>query len=173
MKAEQAAATEYPADSASDANKAVLLIFRLSGEAFALPVNGVYEILDPIAATRMPGAPEFACELINVRGSIAPLFDLRQRLGMPPARPGESGRFIVLELPVSGEPTRLAITADSVDEVIESDPDSFEPIPELGARWPERFIHGICTHQGRLVVLLDAQAVFAPEQPSQEIGAPT
>lgn len=158
-------------DTAADAGNGMLLIFRLSGEAFGLPVSGVYEILDPIAATRVPGAPEYACALINVRGSIAPLFDLRKRLGMPEARPGAATRFIVLELPVAGEPTRLAIAADSVDQVIEADPGSFEPIPELGARWPERFIRGICTHDGQLVVLLAPDTVFEPDQPAHDLGA--
>ena len=171
MSAHQAPTADADVASASETAEGMLLIFRLSGEAFALPVNGVFEILDPIPTTRVPGAPEFACDLINVRGSIAPLFDLRKRLGMPEARLGASTRFIVLELPVAGEPTRLAIEADSVDEVIEPDPGSFEPIPELGARWPERFIRGICTHEGQLVVLLEAEALFAPEQATHEPGA--
>jgi len=139
----------------------MLLIFRLSGEAFALSVNAVFEILDAIPATRVPSAPDFVRDLINVRGTIAPLLDLRRRLNIPSNHRKACDRIIVLELPVGGQPTRLAILADSVDEVIEVDSGSFEPIPELGARWPEAFIRGVCTHRDDLVVLLDPDTLFA------------
>lgn len=141
----------------------MLLIFRISGEAFALSVNAVFEILDAMPATRVPNAPEFVSDLINVRGTIAPLINLRRRLNMPQAGQGSGSRVIVLELPVAGQPTRLAILADGVDEVIEVASGSFEPIPELGARWPEAFIRGVCTHRDRLVVMLEPETLFAPD----------
>lgn len=144
-------------------NTEMLLIFRLSGEAFALSVNSVFEILDAIPATRVPNAPDYVRDLINVRGTIAPLLDLRRRLNMPRPEREAGNRIIVLELPVAGQATRLAILADGVDEVIEVDSSCFEPIPELGARWPEAFIRGVCTHRGTLVVMLEPETLFAPD----------
>jgi len=144
----------------------MLLVFRLSGEAFALSVNTVFEILDSIPATRVPNAPYYVRDLINVRGTIAPMLDLRRRLQMPNPDDARPARIIVLELPVSGQPTRLAILADSVEEVIEIDPGAFEPIPELGTRWPEAFIRGVCTHRDNLVVLLEPDTLFAPDTPA-------
>jgi chemotaxis signal transduction protein len=82
------------------------LIFRLNGEAFALSVDCVQEILDPIPTTVVPGAPAFAPALVNVRGAVLPLIDPRRRLGIPArhgARPEEMAaisrdeRFIVVE----------------------------------------------------------------------------
>ncbi len=140
----------------------MLLIFQLSGEFFALPVNAVFEILDAIPATRVPNAPDHVRELINVRGSIVPLLDIRRRLQMPCSGKTRPVWIIVLELSVAGQPTRLAILVDSVEEVIEVDGANFEPIPELGARWPETFIRGVCTHRGSLVVLLDPETLFVP-----------
>lgn len=141
----------------------MVLVFRLSGEAFALSVNAVFEILDPISSTRVPNAPDFVRDLINVRGTIAPLLDLRRRLQMPPPQTESMTRIIVLELPVAGKPTRLAILADAVSEVIEVGSAGFEPIPELGARWPESFVRGVCTHRGDLVVMLEPETLFAPD----------
>ena len=107
--------------SAQTAAFEMVLIFRLSGEVFAISVSRVHEILDPIPMTEVPNASIFAPALVNVRGAIVPLIDIRQRLRMPPERPSNSTRMVVLELPVTGVPTRLAIMTDAVEEVVEAD----------------------------------------------------
>lgn len=146
----------------------MVLIFRLSGEAFAISVSVVHEILDPIPVTRVPTAPAFAPGLINVRGAIAPLIDVRQRLRMPPAAPNAEARVIVLELPVAGAPTRLAILADAVEEVIEADLAALEAVPELGARWPDQYVQGVARRGDGLVILLDTETLFRADAPSGE-----
>lgn len=144
----------------------MILIFRLSGTVFALPVGQVHEILDPMPATPVPNAPAFAPALINVRGAIAPLIDIRQRLRMPSIPADDQARIIVLELPVNGAATRLAIMADAVEEVIETDRAALKPIPELGARWPEQYVTGVARHGDSLVILLDTDTLFHPDGPT-------
>lgn len=141
----------------------MLLIFRLSKEYFGIAVTCVHEILDPIPQTRVPNASPFAAALVNVRGAIAPLIDIRQRLRMAPPAPGTDTRIIVLELPVHGVPTRIAMTADSVEEVIEGDPDALKTIPELGAQWPEIYLRGVARHGEKLIILLNTETLFRPE----------
>lgn len=141
----------------------MLLILRLSGEAFAIAVTWVHEILDPIPVTTVPNSSEFAPALVNVRGAIVPLIDIRQRLRMPPAIPGSSARLIVLELPVSGAPTKLAIMTDAVEEVAETDLSALETIPDLGARWPEHYVKGVARIGNGLAILLDTETLFRPD----------
>jgi purine-binding chemotaxis protein CheW len=141
----------------------MMLIFTLSGEKFALSVDWVHEILDPIARTNVPFATPFAPALINVRGNVAPLIDIRQRLQMKPADNTAEARVIVLEIPVDNQPVKLALLADSVDEVFETDGTPPEPVPELGARWPQRFIKGVARHNGELVILLNTETLFMPD----------
>jgi purine-binding chemotaxis protein CheW len=151
-------------DAVAEPASQTLLVFGLSGESFALPVTSIHEVIDPLPVTLVPNAPLHAPGLINVRGIVTPVIDVRLRLRMPPARGGSrSGRIIVLELPVAGTLTRVAIHADSVHEVIEVDLDRLEIIPELGTRWPEQLFRGIARHDGVLVVLLDPQTLFAPD----------
>lgn len=150
-----------------EAEPEMLLIFRLSGEVFAISVSYVHEILDPMPRTEVPNAPAFAPALINVRGAVAPLIDIRQRLRMPPSAAGDDARVIVLELPVNGAPTKLALTADTVDEVIEADLAALETIPDLGARWPELYVKGVARHADDLVILLDAETLFRPDPDRQ------
>lgn len=141
----------------------MVLIFRLSGEAFAISVSRVHEILDPIPVTVVPNATAFAPALVNVRGAIVPLIEIRQRLRMPPAIPGPSARLVVLELPVAAVPTRLAIMTDAVEEVVETNLALLEAIPDLGARWPEIHVSGVIRHGDGLAVLLNTENLFCPD----------
>lgn len=150
-----------PPPRPTDDRSQMILIFRLCGEDFALPVTCVHEILDPLPITRLPGAPDHAPGLVNVRGTVVPLCDARPRLRMSCA--GVQGRMIVIELPIGTELTRLALFAESVDEVMETDPSTLTAIPELGARWPARFVRGVARRNGGIVVLLNPETLFAPD----------
>ena len=138
------------------------LTFSLDGETFAIPVEHVSEIIDPLPVTRAPNADPFAPGLINVRGAIAPFVDLRYRLGMKPAVVGETSRVLVLDLVIGGEATKVAMLADSVDDITETTVDDLEAVPELGVRWPTDLIRGVAKKNGALVILLDVEAAFAP-----------
>lgn len=158
-----AAVAPIPDDEVSDQT---LLVFGLSGENFALPVTTIHEVIDPLPITLVPNATPHAPGLINVRGIVTPVVDVRLRLRMPEApaaatRP--SGRIIVLEMPVGGVMTRVAIRADAVHEVIEAQSAQLETLPDLGARWPAQFVKGVARHDGALVVLLEPETLFAPD----------
>lgn len=139
------------------------LIMRLSGEAFGLPVRMVNEIIDPIQITRVPNSSAFAPGLINVRGAVVPLLDLRHRLRMRACAPGPHARIVVVETVIGTALTRLAIMADAVEEVVEVDLGKVEPVPDLGAPWPEAYVHGVLRHPKGLVVILNGEALFRPE----------
>ncbi|SDZ17635.1 purine-binding chemotaxis protein CheW [Jannaschia faecimaris] len=141
----------------------MLLTFRLNEERFALRVDYVNEILDPIQQTPVPRASVYVPALINVRGSIVPLFDIRQRLGISRSETVAAARTVVLDLDLGGEPTRLAIPVDAVENVLESDPTSIVPIPDLGTLWPPELIEGVLHHDDDIVVLFDAVALFSVE----------
>lgn len=138
----------------------MLLTFRLQGERFALRVIHVNEILDPIARTRVPHASRYAPALINVRGTVVPLFDIRRRLDLAPEDNPDDARIVVLDVRLNDEMTRLALPVDAVENVIETATDKVEALPELGARWPKAFIEGVAFHNDQLVILLDTDALF-------------
>ncbi|MBD1206528.1 MAG: chemotaxis protein CheW [Rhodobacteraceae bacterium] len=152
-----------PKDAIAETQALTLLVFGLAGETFALPVTTIHEVIDPLPVTPVPNAAPHAPGLINVRGIVTPMLDVRLRLRMPPAATAEATRFIVLELLVSGIRSRIAIEADAVREVVEVDPTRLEPVPELGARWPAAFVRGVARHDDMLVVLLDPDTLFAPD----------
>ncbi|MEM8817937.1 MAG: chemotaxis protein CheW [Pseudomonadota bacterium] len=151
-----------------------MLVMRLAGEAFAVPVAEVDEIVDPIDETTVPGAPRHAPSLVNVRGAIAPVIDIRSRLGMGPRGERASGaRMIVLEVQQGGLLMRLAIEAEAVEEVAEIDLAALMPLPEQGASWPPELVRGVARLDGGLIIVLDTHALFAPSEIVGERGTQT
>lgn len=147
---------------AASSNAAMLLIFRLAEETFALPVESVHEILDPQDPTPVPNADPFSPGLINVRGVVVPVIDVRRRLGMAPASVTETARMIVLEYEIEGTSTKLAFSADAVEEVTEAELSRLEKVPDLGANWPQACLRGAFKLKDDLIVLLDNETLFAP-----------
>lgn len=138
-----------------------LLTFRLSEQIFGVAVERVTEIIDPQNTARVPNANPLAPSLINVRGSVVPVLDLRNRLGMPPAEQVHTSRMLVIDITLNGEPCKLAVMADEVEDVIEVVIDELETVPELGIRWPAGCFRGVSKRQDKIVILLDADTVFA------------
>ena len=119
------------------------LTIRLQDEMFALEATHVREILDPVPITRVPNAGDFVGGLINVRGSVVPLADLRVSFGMecPPA--DADTRIVVMEIDLDGEPLVTGILADKVYDVTDITAASIEDAPKVGMRWPAEFVRGI------------------------------
>ena len=137
------------------------LILQLHDEAFAIPARQVREILDMVPVTRVPGAAPCLDGVINVRGRIVPLADLRVLFGMPCMAADVHTRIVVVELILDDDPVVVGILADAVRDVTVIDPETVEAPPRVGMRWPVEFVTGIARHQGRFVVLPCLDRIFA------------
>ena len=146
-----------------DVHTARILTVRLGGEVFAVPAGMVREILDIGRVTPVPTAPAFVCNLINVRGRVVPLADLRLRFGMPAAEPTMDTRIVVLEVGLEGEPTTVAVLADKVYEVTQLDEVVSTDVPRIGSRWRPEFVAAIGRRNGQFVMVLDVDKVFAAD----------
>jgi len=140
------------------------LTFKLGDEIFALDVVQVREVLDLSTITKVPGAPEFMRGVINVRGNVVPVMDLRLKFGLSKTENTVDTRIVVMELFLDGETTVLGAMADSVDEVIELDPTQIEPPPKIGSRWKTEFIKGIGKNNDLFIIILDINRVFSTDE---------
>lgn len=138
-----------------------VVTFRLNGEVLAVSANRLREVLEPVGTTRVPGAPEFVRGLINVRGSVVPLADLRVPLRMPRAELGIESRILVIELPLGGQDTVVGIVADSVHEVTRIEADALEQTPPVGTRWPPRYVAAIGRWAGEFVTIPNLPVIFS------------
>ena len=146
-----------------DVHTARILTIRLGGEVFAIPAGIVREILNIGRVTPVPTAPAFICNLINVRGRVVPLADLRLRFGMPAAESTVDTRIVVLEVGLEGQPTTVAVLADKVYEVTQLDEVVSTDIPRIGSRWRPEFVAAIGRRNGQFVMVLDVDKVFAAD----------
>ena len=151
-----------------------ILTIALGGEIFALPAGIVLEILDIGPVTPVPNAPAILGNLINFRGRVAPLADLRLRCGMTVAAPTIDSRIVVLEFPFEGEPTLAAILADKVYEVTHLDAVVTGEVPRFGTRWRPEFVQCIGRRNKEFVMILDIGRIFASAEPlvSPELQGP-
>jgi purine-binding chemotaxis protein CheW len=137
------------------------LTFDLAGETFALEAGLVREVLDVLPETAVPGAPEFVKAVINFRGRVIPLVDLRLAFDMEAAEPTIDSRIVVIEHDLDGEPTLIGLRADKVHEVTAIDSAATADAPSVGMRWRPDFIRRLVRRGGDLVVLPDLDQIFA------------
>ncbi|GGO89720.1 chemotaxis protein CheW [Stakelama pacifica] len=137
------------------------LTFALQGEIFAIDADTVREILDMPAITRVPNAPAFANGLINVRGRVVPLADLRVTFAMDRPEPDADTRIIVIETLLDGEENILGIVADKVLDVCDLEDVAIEDAPQVGMRWHPEFLLGIGRYAGDFVILPNIGQIFA------------
>ena len=137
------------------------LTFSLDEEVFAIDVAKVREILDYTQAMRVPGAPEFMRGIVNVRGNVIPVVDMRLKFGMSKTERTVNTCIVVMEVDVEGETTVLGALVDSVQEVFELEHGHVEPPPKMGTRWRTQFIKGIGKRNDHLIIILDIDMVFS------------
>jgi purine-binding chemotaxis protein CheW len=136
------------------------LTVRLEDELFAVEASRVREILELVPITEVPSAPAFAGGLINVRGRVVPLTDLRVMFGMARPEPDEDTRIVVMEVDIGGEPTIVGILADKVHDVTDIEAASIEEAPRVGMRWRPEFIKGIGKRNGGFIIIPDMERIF-------------
>ncbi|WP_306547945.1 chemotaxis protein CheW [Desulfobulbus sp.] len=140
------------------------LTFKLAEEIFAFDVAKVREILELTSITKVPQTPEFMRGVINLRGSVVPVIDLRLNFGMQCTEQTVNTCIIVVEVNLTGEILVLGVLADSVQEVVEMEPDHIEPPPQLGTKLNTEFIKGMGKVENDFVMILDIDKVFSSEE---------
>ena len=139
------------------------LTFNLADEIFAFDVSKVREILELTSITKVPQTPDFMRGVINLRGSVVPVIDLRLNFGMQCTEQTVNTCIIVVEVVLQGETIVLGVLADSVQEVVEMEPDLIEPPPQLGTKLNTEFIKGMGKVENDFVMILDIDKVFSAE----------
>ncbi len=140
------------------------LTFKLEDEVFALDISKVREVLNFTAITKVPKTPEFMRGVINLRGSVVPVVDLRLKFGMSRTEKTVNTCIIITEVTVDNETTVLGALADSVQEVMDLGPDHIEPAPKIGTHLNTEFIRGMGKRDNTFVIILDIDKVFSIDE---------
>ncbi len=140
------------------------LTFKLDEEVFAIDISKVREVLEYTSVTKVPQTPEFMCGVINLRGGVVPVVDLRLKFGMSEAEKTVNTCIIIVEVSLDGETTVLGALADSVQEVHEFEPDQIEPAPKIGTKLNTDFIKGMGKRDDQFIMILDIDKVFSTDE---------
>ena len=140
------------------------LTYKLGDEVFALDISKVREVLDFTTVTKVPRTPEFMRGVINLRGSVVPVVDLRLKFGMTKTEKTVNTCVIIVEVSVDGETTILGALADSVQEVLDLDAGHIEPAPKIGSTVYHDFIRGMGKHNEQFIIILDVDKVFSADE---------
>jgi purine-binding chemotaxis protein CheW len=139
------------------------LTFKLGEEMFALNIAKVREVLDFTTVTRVPRTPDFMRGVINLRGSVVPVVDLRRKFNMAISENTVNTCIIISEVTVDGDTTVLGCLADSVQEVIDLGPEHIATAPRIGTKLRTEFIKGMGKQNDRFVIILDIDRVFSAD----------
>jgi purine-binding chemotaxis protein CheW len=138
--------------------------FTLGQESYGLPVLHVREIIRICPITPVPNMPPHVRGVINLRGTVIAVLDLRAKFSMAPVPAGERACIIVLQLGLtSSRPTLIGIIVDAVEEVIQLGNSEIEPCPDFGGSTASQYILGVATVRGGVKTLLEIEKIFAEE----------
>ena len=142
-----------------------VVVFELSGETYALDILHVHEIIRIQPVTPVPGAPEYIEGLINLRGRVVPIVDLRKRFTLPTRPIGDKSRIIVIQV---GDDI-VGVVVDAVFEVITVAPDLVEPAARVVTGLDAESIRSIAKIEGRMVAVLNPDKIIEYGEEGEEV----
>ncbi|MHB8928198.1 MAG: chemotaxis protein CheW [Bacillota bacterium] len=138
------------------------VVFQLGGEAYGVDINKVQDINPMTKITRVPRAPEFVEGIINLRGRVIPVIDLRKRFGLPPQEYTRSTVIVVAEV----EGNTIGVIVDAVSEVLPIPRSVVEPPSPFIAGIDSDYLRGVAKLDDRLVILLDLERALSRQEKS-------
>ena len=137
-----------------------LVSFHIENEEFGIDILKVQEIIRMVDITKVPNSPEFVEGVINLRGKIIPIVDLRVRLGFSKIKQSNRTRVVVLDL----QTKTIGFIVDEVNEVLRISTSIIEPPPSILSGINSEFITAVCKLEDRLLILLDLNKTFSFEE---------
>ena len=140
------------------------LSFKLGEEVFAINVSKVINILEMSQITKIPKAPEYMKGVINLRGTVLPVVDLRIKFGLPEKEATVDTSIIVISIDYNNEQVLAGILVDAVREVLELKNNDISPAPTIGAKYSSGIIEGMWRLEDKFIMILDIDKVFSTEE---------
>jgi purine-binding chemotaxis protein CheW len=134
------------------------ILFKMGNEYYGLPISLVKEIIKPLPITKFPKSPPFVEGVIDLRGRILPIINLRKLFGLEPLPLTDDSRFVDLQM----DSLSIGVVVDAVSEVIRLSRKQIEPAPPIVAGVEGKYLSGIARMDDKLILLLDLDEIFAP-----------
>ncbi len=138
--------------------------FKLGAENFGLEILKVQEIIGLMNITAVPRTPPFVRGVINLRGKVIPVIDLRLKFGMAAKQDNELTCVMVVQITMNGALVTMGVIVDQVSEVMEIKAEQVEPPPSFGGTDAEKFLLGMGKFQDNVVMLLDVEQILTSQE---------
>jgi purine-binding chemotaxis protein CheW len=133
-----------------------ILTFHLAGTEYGLGILCVQEIRGWSGVTRLPQAHPATLGVINLRGEIVPILDMRRRLGLPPMEVSPSTVVIVIRIATDARESAVGLVVDGISDVYDVEQEDLKPLPDIGSQQAQELIQGLTHATGKTIVLLNA-----------------
>ncbi|MCK4664309.1 MAG: chemotaxis protein CheW [Bacteroidales bacterium] len=140
------------------------LSFKLGDELFSANVAKVLNILEWVKITKVPKSPEYMKGVINLRGNVLPVIDMKLKFGMEVTQQTSDTCILVLDIDIDNESIQVGAIVDSVQEVLELTEDKILPPPSIGSKYKSEFIYGVAKSADEFIMLLDMDKVFSIDE---------
>ncbi|KGX93151.1 chemotaxis protein CheW [Pontibacillus halophilus JSM 076056 = DSM 19796] len=140
-----------------------VIVFQLKNEEYGVPVNQVGSIERVQHITRVPNSPDFVKGVINLRGIVTPVVDLRTRFGLEELEHQENTRMIIVQM----DQMHVGLVVDAANDVIDIPQEAIEPAPEVVGSVEADYIKGVAKLEKRLLILLNLDKVFSNAEVKQ------
>lgn len=144
------------------------LSFRIDQEVYGIDIGHAREVLEVSTLTPMPKAPPWIRGVVNLRGSVLPVIDLRRRFGMGESALGKKPSVVVVELMQGDDMIQVGVLVDTALEVFEYNDAQIEPPPKFGARFSRNYLRGVGRRSDYLFFILIAEKVFTDQDVSEQ-----
>jgi purine-binding chemotaxis protein CheW len=141
-----------------------VLTFRLADEVYGVDIMSVREVMDYTSVTKVPQTPDFMVGVINLRGNVVPVIDLKLKFGLGKTVKTVNTCVIIVEVEIDDESIVLGALADSVQEVVDFEGSTIEDAPKIGTQLNTAFINGMAKREDGFVIILNVDSVFSSNE---------
>ena len=163
-------ASKQPAGAETVGREGKYLTFALAGEEYGIGILTVKEIIGMMPVTSVPQTPGFVKGVVNLRGKVIPVVDLRLKFGMQEIEYTDRTSIIVVEVTTEKGQVQIGIVVDSVSEVVNIKPEEIEDAPTFGTKLDTEYILGMAKKEGGVKILLDISRVLTGQEMKQLAG---
>ncbi len=146
----------------SDINK--FLIFTVQNESYAIPISKVQEVIRYTPITALHETSSFLKGVINLRGKIIPVIDMRLKFGLPEIAYNDRTVFIIVEVVGANDLYNIGLAVDAVKDVVEIEQSKIEKAPEVGFKFKNRYLYGIIQLGSEMVMILNMDTILTTEE---------
>lgn len=165
---QQSENSEPQVEGKKPVNPVQFLSFGLGNEEYGVDILSVQEIRSWEPVSRIPNVPSYEKGVVNLRGSIVPIIDLRDRFNLGHSEYTALTVVVVLQAEIEGKNRTMGLVVDAVSNVINVEKSTIQKAPDFGTKVSTEFINGLASVDGRMVMILDVQKLLKLENTDEE-----